>query len=99
MSYLAYRVPGEYDEPDRLFATLEKAVRSFVDEYIPASDCQKNTVQGVLSEDGEIVFEPCDISSFFIRIPVSEEDRARIYTEARERVVLVTYPRINSRAC
>ena len=81
--YIAYRIPGSYDEADELYATLERAVASLVSPHYKAHDRKDTVIEGVISEGGEIKFEPCDISEFFIHVPLNEEQKSTIFATVR----------------
>jgi len=84
--YIAYRIPGDYDSSDRLFTTLVKAVLSLIDEDSPACDSMGTSIYGIVSEGGEISFEKCDISDFFIRVPASKNRKKVLKAEAKKEI-------------
>jgi len=76
-NYIVYKTLGDYDEQDKLFQTVESAVKSLMDYHTSiASYCAKNPtsqVYGVYFENGEQKQDGIDISGFLEKTSPTQE--------------------------
>ncbi len=82
-NYIVYKVPGDYDDSDQLFQTVESAVKSLTGYYTSiAHHCAQNPtsyVYGVYFENGEQKQDGIDISGFIEKAaPTQEQIEAKI---------------------